>query len=141
MFRVQFAWRHSVRSVIIVVWELLQDGLQFMNVIARSRTAVAAEVLFLRKQLAYYQDHNIRPRQADRCGPVVAGALVSPVRLEGSADYCDTGDFHPLASQEFQVVLALQVAGRSATSAKGHSPADCSHVEGKRYLGRGTNCR
>ena len=63
MFRVQFAWRHSVRSVIIVVWELLQDGLQFMNVIARSRTAVAAEVLFLRKQLAYYQDHNIRPRR------------------------------------------------------------------------------
>ncbi len=32
-----------------------------MNVIACSRTAVAAEVLFLRKQLAYYQDHNIRP--------------------------------------------------------------------------------
>jgi putative transposase len=63
MFRVQFAWRHSVRSVIIVVWELLRDGLQFMNVIARSRTAVAAEVLFLRKQLAYYQDHNIRPRR------------------------------------------------------------------------------
>src|ERR1019366_6365687 len=61
MFRVQFAWRHSVRSVIIVVWELLQDGLQFMNVIAR--TAVAAEVLFLRKQLASYQDHNIRPRR------------------------------------------------------------------------------
>jgi hypothetical protein len=30
-------------------------------VIARPRTAVAAEVLFLRKQLAYYQDHNIRP--------------------------------------------------------------------------------
>src|ERR1039458_6664359 len=63
MFRVQFAWRHSVRSVIIVVWELLQDGLQFMNVIARSRTAVAAEVLFLRKQLAYYQDHDVRPRR------------------------------------------------------------------------------
>jgi hypothetical protein len=34
-----------------------------MNVVARSRTAVAAEVLSLRKQLAYYQDHKIRPRR------------------------------------------------------------------------------
>jgi putative transposase len=34
-----------------------------MNVVARRRTAVAAEVLFLRKQLAYYQDHQIRPRR------------------------------------------------------------------------------
>jgi hypothetical protein len=34
-----------------------------MNAVARSRTAVAAEVLFLRKQLAYYRDHNVRPRR------------------------------------------------------------------------------
>jgi hypothetical protein len=34
-----------------------------MNVSARSRTAVAAEVLFLRKQLAYYHEHNIQPRR------------------------------------------------------------------------------
>lgn len=34
-----------------------------MNVVARSRTAVAAEVLFLGKQLADYQDHKIRPRR------------------------------------------------------------------------------
>jgi len=34
-----------------------------MNVVARRRTAVAAEVLFMRKQLAYYQDHQIRPRR------------------------------------------------------------------------------
>jgi len=33
--------------------------MQFINVVARSRTAVAAEALFLRKQLAYYKDHNL----------------------------------------------------------------------------------
>ena len=38
------------------------DGLQFMYIVARPRTAIAAEVLFVRKQLAYYQDHQIRPR-------------------------------------------------------------------------------
>ena len=63
MSRVQFAWRRDLRSALTVVWELLHDGLQFINLVTRSRTAVAAEVLFLRKQLAYYQDHNIRPRR------------------------------------------------------------------------------
>jgi len=51
MFGLQIAWRRNIRFV-LVVWELLRDGLQFMNVVARSRTAVAAEVLFLRKQFA-----------------------------------------------------------------------------------------
>ena len=63
MSRFQMAWQRNVHSVLIVVWELLRDGWQFVNVVARSRTAVAAEVLFLRKQLAYYQDHDIRPRR------------------------------------------------------------------------------
>ena len=43
--------------------ELLRDGLQFLTTIPRSRAALAAEILFLRKQLAYYQDHRIRPRR------------------------------------------------------------------------------
>ncbi len=46
-----------------MLWELLRDGWQFLNVVARSRTAVTPEVLFLRKQLAYYRDHQIRPRR------------------------------------------------------------------------------
>jgi len=62
MFGLQIAWRRNIRFV-LVVWELLRDGLQFMKVVARPRTAVAAEVLFLRKQFAYYQDHQIRPRR------------------------------------------------------------------------------
>jgi hypothetical protein len=63
MLQFQIAWRRNLRSVVIVIWELLRDGLQFLNLVGRSRTAVAAEVLFLRKQLAYYQDHKIRPRR------------------------------------------------------------------------------
>ena len=36
-------------------------GLQLLTVVAAPE--VAAEVLFLRKQLAYYEDHQIRPRR------------------------------------------------------------------------------
>ena len=44
---------------------LLFDGMRFMALLARSRTAVAAENLFLRKQLALYQERKIRPRRFD----------------------------------------------------------------------------
>ena len=63
MLSLRSVWQRTFRPVLPVLWELLQDGLQFLNVVARSRTAVAAEVLFLRKQLAYYRDHQIRPRR------------------------------------------------------------------------------
>ena len=53
MLKLQSAgWLH-LGSVLTVVRELLWDGWQFLYVIARPRTAVVAEVLFLRKQLAY----------------------------------------------------------------------------------------
>ena len=44
---------------------LFTDGMQFIGLLARSRTALAAENLFLRKQLACYQECNVRPRRFD----------------------------------------------------------------------------
>ena len=43
--------------------ELLSDGIQFSRTIARSRAALGAEVLFWCKQLAYYQEREIRLRR------------------------------------------------------------------------------
>jgi transposase InsO family protein len=63
MLSLRSVWQRNFHPSLTVLWELLRDGLQFLNVVARSRTAVAAEVVFLRKQLAYYQDHQIRPRR------------------------------------------------------------------------------
>src|ERR1700730_14161871 len=39
------------------------DGLRFLRQMACSHSALAAENLFLRKQLAFYQEHKIRPRR------------------------------------------------------------------------------
>src|ERR1700758_552364 len=55
-------WR-NLCSAFSPMGELLRDGLQFLRTISRSRAALSAEILFLRKQLAYYQDHRIRPRR------------------------------------------------------------------------------
>ena len=45
---------------------LLTDLLTFLTVGLRSRTELAAENLFLRKPLAFYQERKIRPRRLDQ---------------------------------------------------------------------------
>ena len=44
---------------------LFTDGMHFISLFARSRTALAAENLFLRKQLAFYQERKVVPRRFD----------------------------------------------------------------------------
>ena len=42
-----------------------QSSLNFLALYMKSRTALTAEVLFLRKQLAYYQERKAVPRRSD----------------------------------------------------------------------------
>ena len=44
---------------------VVTDGIRFITLLTRSRRALAAENLFLRKQLAFYQERKIRPRRFD----------------------------------------------------------------------------
>jgi hypothetical protein len=39
------------------------DGLPFFRLLFRSRTALSAEILFLRKQLGFYQERQVQPRR------------------------------------------------------------------------------
>ena len=52
-----------IRPVFRVVRDLAVNALHFVGLSFRSRTALIAENLFLRKQLAFYQEHQIRPRR------------------------------------------------------------------------------
>jgi hypothetical protein len=50
-------------SLLCVLRELLLGALNFAGSSLRSRTALLAENLFLRKQLAFYEEREIRPRR------------------------------------------------------------------------------
>src|ERR1700693_4179349 len=50
-----------IRSALLILIAA-HDGLRFLRQMACSHSALAAENLFLRKQLAFYQEHKIRPR-------------------------------------------------------------------------------
>ena len=46
-----------------VITDLTGDVLLFFRLLFRSRTALSAEVLFLRKQLAFYEERQVQPRR------------------------------------------------------------------------------
>ena len=63
MVRLARSVSHSLRSLARLGGDLALDGFHFVGATVRSRSAVSAEILFLRKQLAFYQEHQIRPRR------------------------------------------------------------------------------
>jgi putative transposase len=57
-------WLHILFQIIGTLWTLLGDSLQFLRLCLRFPTTLAAENLFLRKQLALYQERHVTPRRA-----------------------------------------------------------------------------
>ena len=53
----------SARSSIAIVCRFAADVVVFLASFSSSRTALIAENLFLRKQLAFYQEHQVTPRR------------------------------------------------------------------------------
>jgi putative transposase len=53
----------SLDSLLSFFTDLVADGLLFFRLLLSSRTALSAEILFLRKQLAFYQERQVQPRR------------------------------------------------------------------------------
>ena len=51
----------SLDSQLNLITDLVADGLLFCRLLFRSRTALSAEILFLRKQLAFYEERQVQP--------------------------------------------------------------------------------
>ena len=52
-----------VRSLLSILITTAGQGIQFLWLAVSSRAELSAEVLFLRKQLAFYQEHQVPPRK------------------------------------------------------------------------------
>jgi putative transposase len=55
---------HSVLRLVFILFSLAQDALRFLLLGTRSGTAIKAENIFLRKQLALYLEREAKPRRA-----------------------------------------------------------------------------
>src|SRR5208283_1712877 len=55
--------KRSLDSLLNLITGLAGDVLLFFRLLFRSRTALSAEILFLRKQLAFYEERQVQPRR------------------------------------------------------------------------------
>ena len=53
----------SIDSLLNLVTDLVGDGLRFFRLMFRSRMTLSAEILFWRKQLAFYEERQTQPRR------------------------------------------------------------------------------
>ena len=52
-----------LQSLLSILIATAGQGIQFLRLAVSSRAELSAEVLFLRKQLAFYQEHQVHPRK------------------------------------------------------------------------------
>jgi putative transposase len=55
--------KRSLDSLLNLITDLAEDVLLFIRLLFRSRTSLSVEVLFLRKQLAFYEERQVQPRR------------------------------------------------------------------------------
>jgi hypothetical protein len=60
-----------------ILWTVAVDMLRLISSVARSHSQLAAENLFLRKQLAFYVERQVKPRRADDATRITLVALSS----------------------------------------------------------------
>ncbi len=103
-------------TLIELMLALLRDLVQASF---RARAAIVAENLFLRRQLALYQERKVRRR---RPTPAMKLALVTLGRffpLAGRSGHLQAGDIRPLAPSRIPAVLGMEVqVGWSSTAAQ-----------------------
>src|SRR5215471_8879296 len=129
---------HCFRTIVPVVVDLIRLAILTVH----SRRALAAENLFLRKQLALSQERPVKPRLANDSTQLDDGNPESHVPVARCAGECQSVNAHPLASPRIPAVLALEVQTHGTTTpAKGPTTPDPRDGCGERHLGRGTHCQ
>jgi putative transposase len=69
-------WHDShTMSLTLIVFRLARAFLQLLGALLRPRAALAAENLFLRRQLALYRERNVKPQRPDRFARFILGSL------------------------------------------------------------------
>jgi hypothetical protein len=127
---------HCFRTISSVVVDLVR--LAFLA--AHSRRALAAENLFLRKQLALFQERKVKPRRANDSTRWVMATLSRMFPWRGALVNVQADTLIRWHRKGFPAVLALEIeADRKTWFAK--EPAAIDPADGGREcdLGRGTH--
>ena len=123
---------HLLLTLAALVW----DTFAFIGLGLRSKSALMAENLFLRKQLALYLERQVKPRRANDATRLTMVFCFQTVSLEGGSGQLQAENFPPLAPAGVPPVVAMEVpTPRSAPDSSGSPKADRGHGQGQSHLG------
>jgi len=100
-------------SLLPTIFDLLLDALRFIRLSLQPRCTLAAENLFLRKQLALYLKRHVGPRRPRAADP---GNAFQTLSLATGSYYRQAGHIHRLASARLSTVLEAEIAAPRAAS-------------------------
>src|SRR5712692_9210554 len=121
---------------------LLVDVVGFALSGFRSRSKLAAENVFLRKQLALYQERQVKPRRADDATRITVVMLSHLIDWRAVLTIVKPDTLIRWHRKEFRLFFGGESRGRlAATVTAGDPGTDCRHGSCECDVGRGTDCR
>src|SRR5215472_17355395 len=117
---------HSFSNMLQTASDLLVDALRCAQGILQPRAALAAENLFLRKQLALYLEHQVKPQRAGKATKLVL-VLLQTFSVATSSNRRQAGDLRPLASARISVVLEVEIEAARTASHSCRTPEAHGH--------------
>jgi hypothetical protein len=76
----------SLSELLLTIFHLLLDSLRLIGASLQPRCRLAAENLFLRKQLALYLERQVKPRRAKAAAPLDPGIAFQAICLARGSD-------------------------------------------------------
>jgi hypothetical protein len=129
------AFIHCFRALSLVVVDLVR----LASLAVHSHSALAAENLFLRKQLAMFQERNVKPRRADEATRWMMATLSRMFPWGNSLVNVKPDTLIRWQRKGFRLFLALEVQTNRKTSlAQGPPKVDPGDGCAQPDLGRGT---
>src|SRR6266849_17969 len=105
-----------VRTLFRTIVHVARDLVALISLAMRSRAQLAAENLFLRKQLALYLERKVKPRRASDATRLTLVLLPKLFRWREVLTIREAGHLHPVAPRRLLPVLEMEIeVPRTAT--------------------------
>src|SRR5262244_1437780 len=125
----------AVSRLLYIGVKFFFEGLSFLRLMASSKGSLAAEVLFLRKQLAFYQERKIKPRRFNDSTRVLLVLLGKLFDWKNALLNVKPETFIGWHKQAFRLFWRWKSQGRKTTPAERHSTTDLGDGGQQSHMG------
>jgi hypothetical protein len=128
-------------ALIKIAISLLSDACRLAVLLFRPSGALMAENLFLRRQLALYQERGVKPHRIDAATRISLALLSRLFDWRSALVVVRPRDARSVAPRRFPIVVAFQVTCGASADSIGTAPADSAPGGRESALGRRAHCQ